>query len=36
MGMREVRRLRGERGRAMFARELDAKLFEPLFVTSNG
>lgn len=34
MGMREVRRLRGERGRAMFARDLDAKLFEPLFVTS--
>ncbi|HET7378169.1 MAG TPA: glutamate synthase-related protein, partial [Anaerolineae bacterium] len=35
MGMREVRRLRGERGRAMFADELQEKLFEPLFVISN-
>lgn len=35
MGMREVRRLRGERGRAMFANELEEKLFEPLFLMSN-
>ena len=35
MGMREVRRLRGERGRAMFAQDLSSKLFEPLFVTSQ-
>jgi hypothetical protein len=35
MGMREVRRLRGERGRAMFANELQEKLFEPLFVISE-
>ncbi len=31
MGMREVRRLRGERGRAMFAAKLEADLFAPLF-----
>jgi FAD/FMN-containing dehydrogenase/ferredoxin len=35
MGLREVRRLRGERGRAMFAKELEEKLFEPLFVDGN-
>jgi ferredoxin len=31
MGMREVRRLRGERGRAMLKSELDEKLLEPIF-----
>jgi FAD/FMN-containing dehydrogenase/ferredoxin len=30
MGLREVRRLRGERGRAMFAREMEEKVFIPL------
>ncbi|MGI5834964.1 MAG: FAD-binding protein [Chloroflexota bacterium] len=31
MGMREVRRLRGERGRSMLASKLEAELFAPLF-----
>ncbi len=31
MGLREVRRLRGERGRAMFKEELDEKLFASIF-----
>ncbi len=31
MGLREVRRLRGERGRAMLKTELDEKLFAPIF-----
>ncbi|MFQ6015332.1 MAG: FAD-binding protein [Anaerolineae bacterium] len=31
MGMREIRRLRGERGRAMFATELVEEFFAPLF-----
>jgi glutamate synthase domain-containing protein 2 len=35
MGLREVRRLRGERGRAMFAQDLSRKLFEPLFVSGD-
>jgi hypothetical protein len=34
MGMREVRRMRGERGRAMLKRELDEKLFSPIFERS--
>lgn len=36
MGMREVRRLRGERGRAMWKSELDEKLIDPIFeMTGN-
>lgn len=31
MGLRDVRRLRGEVGRAMFAGELEREVFEPLF-----
>jgi len=31
MGIREVRRLRGEMGRAMFAEELEGEIFAPLF-----
>lgn len=31
MGMREVRRLRGERGRALFKTDLERKLFAPIF-----
>ena len=31
MGIREVRRLRGEVGRAMFQEELEAEIFAPLF-----
>ena len=31
MGMREVRRLRGEVGRAMFKEDLDKEIFAPLF-----
>ena len=31
MGIREVRRLRGELGRAMFAEDLEAEIFAPLF-----
>ena len=31
MGIREVRRLRGEVGRAMFQEELEAEVFAPLF-----
>jgi len=31
MGMREVRRLRGETGRAMFQEDLEREVFEPLF-----
>ena len=31
MGMREVRRLRGEVGRAMFMEDLDKEIFAPLF-----
>ena len=35
MGLREVRRLRGERGRAMFAKDLENKVFKPMFLMSN-
>jgi len=35
MGLREVRRLRGERGRAMFASELEQKVFIPLAAISH-
>jgi hypothetical protein len=31
MGIREVRRLRGEVGRAMFQDELEAEIFAPIF-----
>ena len=31
MGMREVRRLRGEVGRAMFVEDLEREIFAPLF-----
>jgi hypothetical protein len=31
MGIREVRRLRGELGRAMFAEDLEKEIFAPLF-----
>lgn len=34
MGLREVRRLRGERGRAMFASELEQRVFIPLVAVS--
>ena len=36
MGMREVRRLRGEVGRAMFKEDLDKEIFEPLFARPEG
>jgi glutamate synthase domain-containing protein 2 len=39
MGLREVRRLRGEVGRAMFVEELQKEIFAPLFarpVTESG
>lgn len=35
MGMREVRRLRGERGRAMFATEMEERVFIPLTAISR-
>lgn len=35
MGMREVRRLRGERGRAMFAAEMEERVFIPLVAISR-
>ncbi|MBI3890854.1 MAG: hypothetical protein HY303_04920 [Candidatus Wallbacteria bacterium] len=36
MGLRDVRRLRGEVGRAMFADELEREVFEPLFGRKRG
>ncbi len=36
MGMREVRRLRGEVGRAMFKEDLDREIFAPLFARPDG
>jgi ferredoxin len=36
MGMREVRRLRGEVGRAMFKDDLDKEVFAPLFARPEG
>ncbi|MGB8990546.1 MAG: glutamate synthase-related protein [Desulfobaccales bacterium] len=36
MGMREVRRLRGEVGRAMFKEDLDKEIFAPLFSRPEG
>jgi glutamate synthase domain-containing protein 2 len=36
MGMREVRRLRGEVGRAMFLEDLEKEIFAPLFATREG
>ena len=36
MGMREVRRLRGEVGRAMFKEDLDKEIFAPLFARPEG
>jgi ferredoxin len=36
MGMREVRRLRGEVGRAMFKEDLDKEIFAPLFASPEG
>jgi len=36
MGMREVRRLRGEVGRAMFKEDLDKEIFAPLFALPDG
>ncbi len=36
MGMREVRRLRGEVGRAMFKEDLDREIFAPLFARPEG
>ncbi|MER3458426.1 MAG: hypothetical protein C4309_07175, partial [Chloroflexota bacterium] len=35
MGMREVRRLRGERGRAMLATEMEERVFIPLTAISR-
>ncbi|MDP6635410.1 MAG: glutamate synthase-related protein [Phycisphaerae bacterium] len=35
MGIREVRRLRGETGRAMFFEDLEAESFAPIFGTRN-
>ena len=35
MGIREVRRLRGETGRAMFFQDLEAESFAPIFGTRN-
>ena len=34
--MREVRRLRGEVGRAMFKEDLDKEIFAPLFARPEG
>jgi ferredoxin len=36
MGLREVRRLRGEVGRAMFKEDLDKEIFAPLFARPEG
>jgi ferredoxin len=36
MGMREVRRLRGEVGRVMFKEDLDKEIFAPLFARPEG
>ncbi len=36
MGMREVRRLRGEVGRAMFLEDLEKEIFAPLFANREG
>jgi ferredoxin len=36
MGMREVRRLRGEVGRAMFLEDLEKEIFAPLFARPEG
>ncbi len=36
MGMREVRRLRGEVGRIMFKEDLDKEIFAPLFARPEG
>ena len=36
MGMREVRRLRGEVGRAMFIEDLEKEIFAPLFAHREG
>jgi glutamate synthase domain-containing protein 2 len=36
MGMREVRRLRGEVGRAMFLEDLEKEIFAPLFASREG
>ena len=36
MGMREVRRLRGEVGRAMFMEDLEKEIFAPLFAQREG
>jgi len=36
MGMREVRRLRGEVGRAMFIEDLEKEIFAPLFANREG
>jgi len=36
MGMREVRRLRGEVGRAMFLEDLEKEIFAPLFAHREG
>jgi glutamate synthase domain-containing protein 2 len=36
MGMREVRRLRGEVGRAMFWEDLEKEIFAPLFAHREG
>lgn len=36
MGLREVRRLRGEVGRAMFAEDLEREIFAPLFKAPPG
>ena len=36
MGMREVRRLRGEVGRAMFKEDLDKEIFAPIFARPEG
>jgi glutamate synthase domain-containing protein 2 len=36
MGLREVRRLRGEVGRAMFFEDLEKEIFAPLFAVPPG
>jgi glutamate synthase domain-containing protein 2 len=36
MGLREVRRLRGEVGRAMFVEDLEREIFAPLFAQPVG
>jgi hypothetical protein len=36
MGLREVRRLRGEVGRAMFFEDLEKEIFAPLFAMPAG